>query len=51
MNNTSRSSKLVNKPAKSPGLSNTGPDVILIPTPNSLAKILAKVVFPNPGGP
>ena len=47
----SRSSKLVSKPAKSPGLSNTGPDVILIPTPNSFAKILAKVVFPNPGGP
>ena len=28
-----------------------GPDVILKPTPNSLAIILLRVVFPNPGGP
>jgi hypothetical protein len=32
MNKTSLSSRLVNKPAKSPGLSKTGPDVIFIPT-------------------
>ena len=51
INNTSLSSRLVNNPAKSPGLSKTGPEVIFIPTPNSLAKIFAKVVFPNPGGP
>ena len=51
MNKTSLSSRLVNNPAKSPGLSKTGPEVILIPTPNSLASILARVVFPNPGGP
>jgi hypothetical protein len=29
----------------------TGPEVILIPTSSSFAKILAKVVLPNPGGP
>lgn len=51
MNKTSLSSRLVSKPAKSPGLSKTGPEVILIPTSSSLARILAKVVFPNPGGP
>ena len=38
-------------PARSPGLSKMGPDVILILTPNSLAIILESVVFPNPGGP
>ncbi len=32
-------------------MSKTGPDVTLIPTLNSLARICAKVVFPNPGGP
>ena len=51
MNNTSRSSKFVNNPAKSPGLSNTGPEVTLILTSSSLAKMCASVVFPNPGGP
>ena len=51
INKTSLSSRLVSNPAKSPGLSKTGPEVILIPTPNSFAKILANVVFPNPGGP
>ena len=51
MNNMSLGSRLVNKPAKSPGLSSTGPEVILIPTSNSLAKMWAKVVFPRPGGP
>ena len=34
-----------------PGLSSTGPEVILKPTPNSLAIILLNVVLPNPGGP
>ena len=51
MNKTSLSSKFVSKPAKSPGLSRTGPEVIFMPTPSSFAKILAKVVFPKPGGP
>ena len=51
MNNTSFASKEVSKPARSPGLSNTGPEVTLNPTPSSLAMILDRVVFPNPGGP
>ena len=38
-------------PARSPGLSSTGPLVSLNPTPNSLAIILLRVVLPNPGGP
>ena len=36
--------------AKSPGFSMVGPEVILIPTPNSLAIILARVVLPKPEG-
>ena len=51
INKTSLSSKFVSKPAKSPGLSKTGPEVTFIPTCSSLAKICAKVVFPKPGGP
>ncbi|MNL13228.1 hypothetical protein D3C87_1341310 [compost metagenome] len=51
INSTSPSSRLVNRPARSPGLSNTGPDVILMPTPISLAMILESVVLPRPGGP
>ena len=51
INKTSPSPKLVSKPAKSPGLSKTGPLVTLKPTPISLAIICAKVVFPSPGGP
>src|SRR5690606_17025450 len=51
MKSTSRSSRFVKRPARSPGLSNTGPEVTLIPTPSSLARIWAKVVFPSPGGP
>ena len=43
--------KFVSSPAKSPGLSNTGPEVILIPEFNSLASTCANVVFPRPGGP
>ncbi len=48
---TSLGSKLVSTPAKSPGLSSTGPEVTLKPTPSSLAMILLKVVLPKPGGP
>ena len=51
MKSTSFSSRLVSKPAKSPGLSSTGPDVIFRFTPSSLAIMFASVVFPNPGGP
>ena len=51
INKTSLSSRFVSNPAKSPGLSKTGPEVILIPTPNSFAKIFANVVLPKPGGP
>ena len=51
MKSTSFSSKFVKSPAKLPGLSKTGPEVILQFTPSSLAIICAKVVFPNPGGP
>ena len=51
INNTSFDSKFVNKPAKSLGRSNTGPEVILIEEPNSLAMMCDKVVFPKPGGP
>ena len=39
INSTSLGSKLVNKPARSPGLSKTGPDVTFKLTPNSLATI------------
>ena len=38
-------------PARSPGLSSTGPEVILKPTPSSLAMMLESVVLPRPGGP
>ena len=48
---TSPVSKLVSSPAKSPGLSKTGPDDIFIPTSISFAIIWARVVFPRPGGP
>ena len=51
INKTSLSSKLVNKPAKSPGLSKTGPEVTFIFTLSSLEIIFAKVVLPKPGGP
>ena len=34
-----------------PGLSSTGPLVVLIETPSSAATMLANVVLPNPGGP
>ena len=48
---TSFGSRLVSTPARSPGLSSTGPEVILKPTPNSLAIMLESVDLPNPGGP
>ena len=51
MKSTSLRSSEVRMPARSPGLSRTGPEVILKPTPNSLAMMLLKVVFPSPGGP
>ena len=51
MNSTSLGSNEVRIPAKSPGLSNTGPLVILNPTPSSLAMMFESVVFPSPGGP
>ncbi len=38
-------------PARSPGLSSTGPEVTLKPTPSSLATMFDSVVFPSPGGP
>ena len=51
MNKISPLSRLVNKPAKSPGLSRTGPELIFMPTSISLAIILDNVVLPKPGGP
>ena len=43
--------RLVRMAARSPARSITGPEVDLIPTPNSWARMLARVVFPRPGGP
>ena len=51
MKRTSLGSRFVNNPAKSPGLSKTGPEVTFRLTPNSFATMWAKVVFPKPGGP
>ena len=51
INKTSFTSNEVSNPAKSPGLSKTGPDVTLKPTLSSLAMMLERVVLPNPGGP
>ena len=51
MKSTSFLSSEVRMPAKSPGLSSTGPLVILKPTPSSLAMMLLSVVLPSPGGP
>ena len=51
MKSTSPACSPVNRPAKSPGFSRTGPLVILICAFISLAMRWAKVVFPNPGGP
>jgi hypothetical protein len=49
VNKQNISSKLVNR--LNLLVYQTGPEVILIPTCNSLANILAKVVLPKPGGP
>ena len=43
-------SGLMRMPARSPGLSSTGLDVTLNPTPSSLATIFESVVFPGFGG-
>ena len=51
MNSTSLVSSDVRSPARSPGLSSTGPEVSLNPTPSSLAMMFDSVVLPNPGGP
>lgn len=51
MNKISPSCKLVNIPAKSPGLSRIGPEVALMSTLISLAMICERVVFPNPCEP
>ena len=51
MKSTSFFSSEVRMPARSPGLSSTGPEVILKPTPSSLAMIFESVVLPSPGGP
>src|ERR1700722_12824711 len=51
MNSTSRGSRLVSCPAKSPALPMTGPEVEWKLTPSSRATICASVVLPRPGGP
>ena len=51
MKSTSFGSSEVRSPARSPGLSSTGPLVSLNPTPSSLAMMFDNVVFPSPGGP
>ena len=51
MNSTSPGCKPDSILAKSPGLSNDGPETVLILTFISLAIILDSVVLPNPGGP
>ena len=51
MKSTSPSSRDVRSPAKSPGLSNMGPEVTFMFTPSSFDIICASVVFPSPGGP
>jgi hypothetical protein len=51
INKTSLSSRLVNNPAKSPGLSKTGPEVIFYSNTIHFAKIFARVGFAKPGGP
>jgi len=51
MKRTSFGSRLVRRPARSPGFSITGPEVSFILTPISFATILDSVVFPKPGGP
>ena len=51
MNKIPRGPRLVRSPAKSPAFSITGPEVWVISTPSSCARIEASVVLPSPGGP
>ena len=51
MNSTSPSSRLVSSPARSPAFSMVGPLVLLRLAPMALARMLARVVLPRPGGP
>jgi len=51
INKISSSCKLVSIAARSPAFSIAGPDVIFILLPISFAIIVARVVFPSPGGP
>ena len=43
--------RLVSNPARSPGLSITGPEVMRTSLCNSCPIICARLVLPNPGGP
>lgn len=49
MKSTSPGLRLVSRPARSPGLSSTGPDVTRSCAPISLAMMFARVVLPSPG--
>src|SRR5438270_205988 len=51
MKKTSRSCWLRSIEARAPAWSMAGPLVVLMPTPSSLAMMLARVVLPSPGGP
>ena len=51
MKSTSPGLRFVSRPARSPGLSSTGPEVTLSCAPISCAMMLARVVLPRPGGP
>ena len=51
MKSTSPGLRFVSRPARSPGLSRTGPEVTLSWECISLAMMLASVVLPSPGGP
>ncbi len=51
MNSTSPSSRLVSRPARSLAFSIVGPLVALTFAPIALARMLAMVVLPKPGGP
>ena len=51
MKRTSRSLRLVSRPARSPLRSSAGPLVTWMPTPSSEAMMWASDVLPRPGGP
>ena len=51
MKSTSPGLRLVRSPARSPGLSSTGPEVTFNCACISLAMMFANVVLPSPGGP